>query len=441
MNGILKFAILVLTASAALPVLSQPSATDRSIARYQAKAAASPSDPLNYDGLGAAYLQKGRETSDFAYYELAEKSLQKSISMFSLLDLSAVLPLTHLAAVYMGEHRFTDAAQFANQAAAVGSGDLSPFAILGDAHADMGDYEEASGYYETLLIHLPSQQSSRNYSYMHDSRVSYLRFVRGDTAGAIDLVERALNTAVQANMPAENVAWTYFQLGEYLFQSGDLSGAEAAYQQALNRYPGYYRGLSGLAKVRVAQQRYQDAIQLYGKTIDIIPIPEYVAALGDLYSKTGQKQEAKKQYDLVEYIGYLNGLNAHTYNRELAAFYADHDMKLKESLDLAQKELEVRRDVYTQDVLAWSLYKNGKTKDASIAMEKALAMGTKDPLFFFHAGLIQRDLGNVKGAQEYLSHALAINPQFHIFYADQARRALEEISAQRTAKKLDGNGH
>ena len=100
--------------------------------------------------------------------------------MFSLLDLSAVLPLTHLAAVYMGEHRFTDAAQFANQAAAVGSVDLSPFAILGDAHADMGDYEEASGYYETLLIHLPSQQSSRNYSYMHDSRVSYLRFVRGD---------------------------------------------------------------------------------------------------------------------------------------------------------------------------------------------------------------------------------------------------------------------
>ena len=159
------------------------------------------------------------------------------------------------------------------------------------------------------------------------------------------------------------------------------------------------------------------------------------------FLKTGQKQEAKKQYDLVEYIGYLNGLNAYTYNRELAGLYADHDMKLKESLDLAQKELEVRRDVYTQDVLAWALYKNGKTKDASIAMGKALAMGRRIPFSFFHAGLIQRDLGDVKGAQEYLSHALAINPQFHIFYADQARRTLEEISAQRTAKKLDGNGH
>src|SRR5271166_1335093 len=439
-HGVLKSAILILTASAALPVSSQPTATDRSIALYQKKAPASASDPLNYDRLGAAYLQKGRETSDFAYYELAEKALTKSIEIASPLDLSTVAPLTHLADVYMGEHRFTDAAQFANQAAALGSGDLSPFAILGDAHADMGDYEEAYAFYEKLLIHYPSQQPSRTYSYMHDSRVSYLRFVRGDTPGAIDLVQRALSTATQANMPAENVAWTYFQLGEYLYQSGDLSGAEAAYQQALNRYPGYYRGLSGMAKVRVAQQRYQDAIELYRKTIDTIPVPEYVAALGDLYWKTGQRQEAKKQYDLVEYIGYLNGLNAHTYNRELAVFYADHDMKLKESLDLAQKELEVRRDVYTQDVLAWSLYKGGKTKDASIAMGKALARGTKDPLFFFHAGLIQRDLGNVEGAQEYLSHALAINPQFHVFYADQARQVLEQISAHRTARKLDGNG-
>ena len=35
----------------------------------------------------------------------------------------------------------------------------------------MGDYDEASGYYETLLLHLPGQQPSRNYSYMRDSRV------------------------------------------------------------------------------------------------------------------------------------------------------------------------------------------------------------------------------------------------------------------------------
>ena len=99
--------------------------------------------------------------SDGSRNELAEKSLTRAIEISSPLDLSTVAPLTHLAAVYMGEHRFTDAAESANQAAALGSGDLSPFAILGDAHADMGDYEVASGYYEKLLIRLPSQQPSR----------------------------------------------------------------------------------------------------------------------------------------------------------------------------------------------------------------------------------------------------------------------------------------
>jgi tetratricopeptide (TPR) repeat protein len=129
----------------------------------------------------------------------------------------------------------------------------------------------------------------------------------------------------------------------------------------------------------------------------------------------------------VEYIGYLTELNKQTYNRELALFYADHEIKLHESLELARRELEVRRDVYTQDVLAWSLYKNGKLKEASATMDKALSAGTRDAILYFHAGLIHRDLGDVDPAREYFDCALAINPNFHIFYADAARRALKEM--------------
>ena len=67
---------------------------------------------------------------------------------------------------------------------------------------------------------------------------------------------------------------------------------------------------------------------------------------------------------MVEFIGELNAINKVLYNRELALFYADHDMKLKDALALAQKELEVRHDVYTWDARAWTLYKNGKAKEA-----------------------------------------------------------------------------
>jgi tetratricopeptide (TPR) repeat protein len=425
--------ILFLAVSAASVAVGQQGPTDRSIAQYQVQASRSNS-ATDFDKLGAAYLQKGRETSDFAYYDLAEKALAKSLELTSPMDFSAAAPLTHLAAACMAEHRFSDAADYAERALALGAGDLSPFGLLGDAHADMGDYDQAAGDYDKLLLRLSAQEPPRGLVYMHDSRVSYLKFIRGDNAGAIELAQKAVSTAMEMHMPGENLAWTYFQLGEYRFQSGDVPGAEMAYQQSLNALPGYFRGLSGLAKARVAQQRYQDAIGIYRKAIEEIPIPEYVAALGDIYLKLGQPDDARREYDLVEYIGYLTNLNQHAYNRELAVFYADRDIKPHESLELAQRELEVRRDVYTQDVLAWSLYKNGRWKEAASIMDKALRFGTKDAMFYFHAGQIHRALGDVEAAEDCLERALAINPHFHIFYADAARRDLEEMQAKRSAK-------
>ena len=425
--------VLFLGLSFSSVAMAQQGATDRSIALYQVRAAAS-NNAADYDKLGAAYVQKGRETSDFAYYDLAEKALTKSLALTSSMDMSAAAPLTHMAATYMAEHRFAEAADYAQRALALGSGDLSPFGLLGDAHADMGDYDQAAQDYEKLLLHLTSQDPSRGLVFMHDSRVSYLKFIHGDNAGAIELAKKATNAATALHLPAENVGWTYFQLGEYLFQAGDISGAETAYQEALTALPGYYRGLSGLAKVRVAQQKYSEAIDFYKKAIEEIPFPDYIAALGDIYTKIGEKEEAKKQHDLVEYIGYLSSLNQRAYNRELAVFYADRDVKLPESMALAQRELELRRDVYTQDVLAWSLYKNGKLKEAAATMDKALSMGTKDAMFDFHAGMIHRDMGDTDGARDYLRRALAINPHFHIFYADAARRALEEMQTNGAAK-------
>jgi len=60
-------------------------------------------------------------------------------------------------------------------------------------------------------------------------------------------------------------------------------------------------------------------------------------------------------------------------------------------------------------------------------------------MFYYHAGLIHRDLGDVEGARKYLGRALAINPRFHIFYADAARKALEEMSSKPVTARLGAN--
>src|SRR5205807_984161 len=108
-----------------------------------------------------------------------------------------------------------------------------------------------------------------------------------------------------------------------------------------------------------------EAIDLYRRALDVVPLPLYAAALGDVYKKAGRDGEARQQYDLVEYIARLSSLSQTVYNRELALFYADHDLHLDQALQLAQRELSIRRDVYTLDALAFALYKNDKPSEAA----------------------------------------------------------------------------
>jgi len=184
--------------------------------------------------------------------------------------------------------------------------------------------------------------------------------LQGDAEAALAGMRRAVEAARDDPASREPLAWSQAQLGEVAFQIGRTAEADAAYGAALATYPGYHRALAGLARVRGAQHRYVDAVDLYRKALAVIPLPEYAAALGDVHAKMGQRDEARKQYALVEYIGALNALNKTVYNRELALFYADHDMKPVDALRLARKELDVRRDIYTHDVLAWALYRNGR---------------------------------------------------------------------------------
>jgi tetratricopeptide (TPR) repeat protein len=413
--------------------------TERAIHNMQSRVQGNPKDPAAYSALGAGFFQRARETGDVEDFQLAEQALNKSLDLDSA-DFAAEPAYSTMAEVCMGEHRFGDAVTYAEKALSLGSGDLSPFAIVGDANADMGEYERAAIAYSRLDISDESASQPRSV-YVRDSRTSYLRFVSGDTAAAIRLMQSAVAAGTEARLPAENLAWLYYELGEYEFQAGDAAAANNAYLAALNIHPGDYRALAGLGKLRGTHGRYAEAIKLYQSAIAVVPMPMFVAELGDMYTRAGNLPEARKQYQLVEYIGLLGHINQVLHNRDLALFYADHDIKLDEALALAHKEFEVRHDIYTWDALAWALYKNGKFQEASDAMDHALRPGTRDALLFFHAGMIARRLGQTSQAKDRLQTALRINPQFHVIYSGVAAQQLKTLQDQAALTASQGQNH
>ena len=390
-----------------------------------------PLDARSYYRLGDAYIQKAREGGDVTYVTLAEQALRKALDLAPRFSGAA----RHLAYVFYYRHAFAEAAAQAARAIELDAGDSHAYGILGDASLEVGKYEQAQQVYQQMM-----QLQGDLYAY---SRLAGLKSLTGDTDGARGDLERAVHEGQMHGRPQESVAWVQWQLGSEHLALGHLQEAEIQYLAALTTYPSYYRALAGLAQVRVAQQRYLEAIALYQQAIGIIPLPDYAGALGDVYRQIGRPEEAKKQYDLVEYIGRLNALNNVLYNRELASFYADHDMNLQEALALARQELEVRRDIYAYDLLAWVLYKNDSPQEALAAITEALRLGTKDARLLFHAGMIHARLGNTEQAKDSLRRALATNPHFHIVHAELAAQTLKQLAGwpelEPTQEKRDGH--
>jgi Tfp pilus assembly protein PilF len=62
--------------------------------------------------------------------------------------------------------------------------------------------------------------------------------------------------------------------------------------------------------------------------------------------------------------------------------------------------------------------------------EQALALGTRDALLYYHAGMIAAHQGQRARARQLLGDALAINPGFDPLQAAVARQTLAELGGQ-----------
>jgi len=213
-------------------------------------------------------------------------------------------------------------------------------------------------------------------------------------------------------------------LGEEFFRIGNYAEAEKQYDAALQTFPNYHLALAGKGRARAGQNDFETAVKLLSESNNRVPNVENVIFLGDVYSKIGKQDEANKQYELAQFVEQQFG---NTDQRRLALLWADRDTKLDEALTIAAREHEARKDIYTADIYAWCLYKKGQFQEAKKAIDEAMRLKTKDARIFYHAGMIEKGLGNKKAAADYLKKALETSPAFDILQAENAKKALQEL--------------
>jgi len=382
---------------------------DERIAAYEKLLQEAPDDPKVGAALASAFIQKLRETTDFAYLNraaaLVDRMLAADPKSYDGIRLSAEIE-TH-------RHSFPKAAELATELAERNPSDAGALGLLGDSLMEMGQYDAAREAYQRMFTLSPNLSSY--------NRMAYHAFVTGNGDAALAWMLSAVRAG---SATPENVAWCLVEFGDMLFKTGRSADARQAYQQALEALPGYHRALAAEGRQYAAAGEFAKAVASFQQAQAVIPLPDYAAALEALYTRSGNTAEADRQRRLIDVIDRLGRANGEKGNRMLAVVYADENRNLGRALELARAELETRKDVYTYDALSWVLFRDGRQKEAEEASAKALEFRTPEPMFLYHAGIIALAGGAANRGRELLQEALALNPAFAFPQAEDARRRL-----------------
>jgi tetratricopeptide (TPR) repeat protein len=409
---VLALTTATLSQTAASSAQAKPSPAEQSMARATQLIEKNPKNFEAYNALALALSRRARETSDVKFYTEAEDTLKKSFEIspdnFDGERIQVWLLL--------GKHEFVAAREAALKLSKRMPDDVMIHGFLADANAELGNYNEAEKAAQLMLDLRPGNLPGI-------TRAAYLREIFGDVDGALEL----MNMALQSTAPSEieDAAWILTQMAHLQLSVGKTADAEKNLQHALVLFPGYHYALGNLAKVRIQQKRYDDAVQLLQQRYQAAPHAENLYDLAEALKLDGRSEEAKKAFAEFEQKSLLETNRGDNSNRELIFYYADYAHDPLKALEVAKREFSRRHDVYTLDSYAWALHVNGQDHEARRQIEAALAVGIRDARLLRHAGEIALKEGDRTAAENYLKQATDLNT----IDSELARTVLVSVAA------------
>jgi tetratricopeptide (TPR) repeat protein len=246
--------------------------------------------------------------------------------------------------------------------------------------------------------------------------------------------QQAINL-LQSNITAASSAAMDFTLGNLYLQTGQNRQAERAYQASLRKFPNFMNAYKNLGTIFVQEGRYEDAIPLLVKTIELgggtgvlygvlgysyLNIQKYASAENSYRNallldpenvdwKNGIIQAMNYQGKHSELIGILNEvISENPRNTDYWIFQANSYIALEDyPKAIANLELTDRmgRSTPKSLMLMGDLYlRQGVPESALVAYKKALGEGgTLDPDQFIRAASILVSQGNFTEGEEYIN--------------------------------------
>lgn len=401
-----------------------------------------PNDYASRLKMADLFIVEARATGNYGYYYPAavemidgvlEENPEKPDDKFRALTSKAVILLSY--------HKFEEARETGRKALAINPHNSRVYGILTDANVEMGDYQQAIKMADSMVAIRPDLRSY--------SRISYLREIHGDVAGAKEAMQRAITAGAPGH---EETVWSRVTLGQLHETYGEIDEAKAQYQAALDSREGYPFALRGLASVAAKKGNYEEAEKLLKQAIENRPDASFYENLALVYEQMDRLDAMNEFRDKA--FAELRGLasegeehshshgehdhdhghghshdsehgHSHEVGLEMAKLYVALTDDYEKAQENAEHEYSIRPDnIDVNRVLAYIYLKQNDMEKAQEHFQKASATNSQDPQLMLIGGMIEMEAGNTAQGKSMLKKAFDLNPYQQGAIAKDARERL-----------------
>jgi tetratricopeptide (TPR) repeat protein len=342
-----------------------------------------------YAALGGAYLQRARETGDPGFLSRAERSFDAALRRDPG-NVDAILGAGTLAGL---RHDFGEQLRRGREAQRLVPGLVRALPEIADAQIELGRYGAAERTLQQLLDARPNLTAY--------SRVSYLRELTGDLAGAVE----AMRLAVSAGGgDPENVAYVRVLLGDLELQRGRVAAARFAYTAALRSLPGYPAGVVGLARADAASGDLGRAAARLRRAAARLPLTSTLSLFAEVDEARGRRAAARASLAAARAQQRLYTAAATLPDAEAVLFEADHGDP-RRAVALGRRVWERAPSIRSADALGWAYVRAGEPETGAAWARRALRTGSRDALFNLHAGVALERAGRADAAERFVDEA------------------------------------
>lgn len=377
------------------------------VADLQASLRRVPDDHVTWANLALAYVEQVRVSGDTTLYEKAEDAVDHSLAIEPDDNVAALAATSALHAV---KHEFGDALDYADEALSIDPYHPAALALRIDALTELGRYREQMRALRVADRRQPGVPVVARYAYAWE--------LRGEVTRAIALLRRSAASATGGDRTH------LLTLRADLERRRGRTAVAASLLTTVRRLdPDYLPALISRARLAAAEGRTSRSARLWLRIVTLADHPEHRVELGETYLALGRDRLAQEQFATL--FDYAASKDAVALGRELdvALFMSDHGDPAV-GLAAARAEWRSRKGVPAADALGWTLHQVGRDARALHLARLATRLGTPDPHFWIHRGLIEASLGRDSQARQHLTYGLEIGGGMSVWQVRRAEHVL-----------------